>query len=382
LALGNSAVPGASPVEYDYSNVGGREAGVAHRGPAVQVALLPWRIGAGLHVDADLSFVRYGPWTDARTPDSVIGGAVTGLSYLERLGPISLRAAAHLDALWLDPTAAGSELHATAIVDASASLRLAKARGKFVHVVEPRITYRGLPWLSSDVSGTLDPRFDRQELHQLAVELDQTWWRTKPHARRMARLALSQPVDLTTGDVLQTRARLDAAAGSLRLSTWLDMDIPNDLSIEEVGARASTRWRWFTLGGEWGRWTPRADRFRRTSYELAATGPELADAAWVHMLRGRLGVNVGRVSAGYNADYLLPAEAIDCALADDTVDRTEQCRTTGQRVPGFTRHVVTLAYRSPCDCWELGATVSIPAGAPEDFRAQLTIAIGGYRVGI
>ncbi len=384
LVLDNSAVPDASPPEFDYSNLGSREASVAHRGPDLRLALLPLRLGAGLHADAELSLVRFGPWTDARAPDRVVAGGLAGLSYLDRVGPVGLRASARLDALWVDPTAEDEQIAVAAIVDSSASLRLAKAAGSILHVVEPRLAYRGLPWLSEPIAGgpPLDPRFERGELHQLALELDQTWSRVrKKRSRPAARLVLRQPIDLETGELLQTQARLEARAGRLRLRSWVDVDLPGDLTVEEAGAYLSAGWRGFGISAEWARWTPRADRFRRTLYELGAAGASLDRAAWVHMVRAGARFARGPVSASYSADYLLPAEAIDCALDDNTPDRTQACRDAGQRVPGFARHAISLAYRSPCDCWEIGTSVSIPAADPSDFRAQVTVAVGGYRLG-
>ena len=56
-------------------------------------------------------------------------------------------------------------------------------------------------------------------MHQLAIELDQSWSRTRNNKpTRLARLALSQPIDLETGELLQTRARLDAVLDKLPIA--------------------------------------------------------------------------------------------------------------------------------------------------------------------
>jgi hypothetical protein len=381
LALGNSWV-GGTPPEFDYSNVDGREAGIAHRGPHVQLSLLPWRLAEGLHLEADLSWVRYGAWTDARPPDLVMAGGRTGVAYLNRLGPVRLQAGAYLDALWLESAGAEPDAHIMAAVDAAASIRLAKAWDTTAHVVEPRLVYRALPWESSAPSGPpVDPRLDRAQLHQLAVELDQSLWRTDKASRRLARLVLSQPIDLATGDLLHTRVHLDAGGGGVKVSAWADIDLPARFSTEEVGTQVHARWGPLSAAGEWARWSPRADRFRRTLYELGAADPEksdqaqLSDKAWVHMLRATAGLDLGSIRASYAADYLLPIEEVDC----ETPDQPDECM--GERVPGFTRHEVSISYRSPCDCWGVTATLSIPAADPSLMRAGVSFDIGGYSVG-
>jgi hypothetical protein len=355
---------------WDFSNLLGRERGISHRGPALRLGLLPTTLAPGLTVDAEVAASRYGAWTAARRPEAVVAGATGGVALRRPFGPVSVDARAGVDALWLDPTGPSSQSTLMTRVDAGASLRLARAYGDLVHVIRPEVRWRYVPWETRALYDlpAIDARFERGELHQVLGRLEQTFWRHHPGGSdRIGALSLTQPLAIDDGELLPSRIDVQAVlAPWVNLLAWSDLDLTRAFALEEVGGEATGALGPLTFNAGYARWTARAERFRRTLYELAAQGRILDDTAYLHLVRGSVGVHAGeRLYAAYSTAYLLPVPAA-------AVTRTE----------GFTHHVLSATYRSPCECWEAGVTVSVPAREPlEGLRAQINLAIGGYSLG-
>ncbi len=353
---------------WDFSNLAGREAGVTQRGPWLRLRTLPLALAKGVYGEAEASLVRYGPWTAARPPDAVIGGGRIGLTYRDAWRGLRLAAGTTLDLLWIDPTTPGAQLSGLLQLDATASTQLGRRYGALLHVIEPALGWRNIPWLNAgpEVALSLDPRLERRTVHQAVARLGQGLWRTHD-AARIASLNLAQPIALRDRTLLPTRVDGDALLfGRLRLGGWVDVDLERELACEEVGATLSSGWGPLSGSAGYSRWTPRAERFRRATYELAAAGARLDDSAALHLVRGNLGLRVGtRVEAHYETTFLLP-------IADPPPLREE----------GFSYHRLLLVYRSPCDCWEVSALVHLPAQDPlGGLRAEIKLAIGGYALG-
>jgi hypothetical protein len=197
-----------------------------------------------------------------------------------------------------------------------------------------------------------------------------TWWRRNAAGSdKVAALAITQPLSVTDGALLPSRIDAQAVLGSYgALQTWIDVDLARGFDVEEIGGDATGNLGPMTVSAAYARWTARAERFRRAQYQLAAEGGELGDTAYLHVVRGSVGIRGGeRVYASYSAAYLLPVPVPE----------------NGEPRPaGFTNHAVAAVYRSPCDCWEAGVTVSVPTRDPwENLRAQVNLAIGGYSLG-
>ncbi len=388
LVLNNSEQVNGTFVA-DYSNISGREAPTSQRGPFVELRLLPTEIAPGFQVEANASFVRYGPWTSARSPDRVIGAATAGAAWRDRMGPLSLEAGLTLDTMWFDPTTDTAATHAMTIVDTGASTRLGRALGDLYHLVEPSLRYRGLPWLSSQVPTTpaLDPRLGRHGIHQGVVGISQSLWRKhSTHLQRLASLVISQPLALDTGELLQTQIDVDSTVASTNLSAWTDIDFARNAAVQEIGSRISRSFGPVSLSGEYARWNGRADRFRRSLYDLAAEGPPLGWTSWVHMLNAGTSIRIGDTGhLSYSTSVLLSTPR-DCKLDREAIGGgwSGQCLQQNEldREPGITVHRIGASYRSPFNCWEVAATLQIPPDDPlGNIRGSISLAVGGYALG-
>ena len=122
----------------------------------------------------------------------------------------------------------------------------------------------------------------------------------------------------------------------------------------------------FALRLQYTRTLPYAERFRRTYYELAATRSPGDDTFWLHSIGLSTSLRLSeRVYASYVTDNLL------WPPRDDLPERSI----------GFVQHAVRLSYRSPCDCWEVGAQIVVSPVDPWPPKATITLAIGEYSVG-
>jgi hypothetical protein len=277
-----------------------------------------------------------------------------------------------IDALWVDPGERDELVSVVGRLDADARVRLAARAGSFVHVVEPGVAYRSLPFerQTPPTDPAVDERLQRRSLHQAAVVLDQSLLRRgSGAAAEVARLAVEQPFDLETGEPLQTRADLQAAvAGIGSFGLFVGVDAERDTPIQEVGAEARVRAGPVSARAQYTRLLPYADRLRRTIYEIGATIAPADTNAWVHFVSGSASLRLGsRVRASYRTDYVLPAPAN---------------LPQGARASGFVQHQIAAGYASPCGCWQIDASAAIPADEPlSESRVSLTLTVAGYSVG-
>jgi hypothetical protein len=357
----------------DYSNISTHDRALGQRGPALKLTLPAVSLGAGVALDADLSWVRYGAWTSAQPPTLNLGAGRTGLGYRDRLGPVRVQAGAALAALWLDSADRPSFNAVALTTDADLDLPLARSFGDFIHVVSPRLSYRGLPYRSAgtDDVAQVDERLGWKALHQGMASIEQRLY-TKRGASvdEMASLVVSQPWDLTSGDALQTRVYLSwTTPPFMGGSLWSSLKPTRSSPAKEIGASL-----WMALGparvGSLLTYlTPEADRLRRSIYELAASGPKPNTNQWVYSASPFASLNLwSRVSANYATDVLLPIPA--------------SASTAAGRKVGIVEHRISLAYHSPCDCWDIGALVAVPSlQSTKNLRGQITLSIAGYALG-
>lgn len=365
----------------DPSNVRGAEAGTLHRGPFLRAHLSPVRVAEGLHLDGDASYVRYGPWTGADTssvaPGQQLAASTFGVSYLERLGAVSLATRAALDGLWSDLAPGATTRELAVFTRADADVRLAASFGAWLHELTPRLSYRALPWDAGELPSTTryDERLQRRRFHQIAAELSQVLWRRTGAAhRQLLELDLSQPWDLEEAELLQTQAEL-----RWRLAPWTGGLLRASLApgaseaVRELTAASNLQVGPVRLDGRYVRWLPDADRLRRTRYELAAAPRTVGDPErWVHFVTGLLRYDWRRIlGLSYGTDLLLPTPEEDRL-------RREADPSAGRRVE-LTEHRIALAYTSPCDCWGFNLTTVFPRERPiEDLRLNFILTIGGY----
>ena len=358
----------------DYSNVSRHDRRIGQRGPALRLSLPTTDLGAGLHADADLSYVRYGPWAPDLPPVINLGGAAAGLSYLDTVGPVHVKARAGLDSLWLDPAQGARTGSAALTTDADAELPLIRGYGSLIHVLSPHVSYRGLPLKSTTAtaSAAVDERLGWETLHQGMVSLEQRLYlREGAAVTEVGSLSVSQPWNLESGAPLQTRVSLSWTAQPLvGGAVWSSLKATRHTPTKELGGNLWLAVGPMRVGGTYTFLTPQADRFRRSIYELAAAGPKLSDAQWVHSMSPYATLSLwNRFSTTYATDVLLriPGPPV---LALST------------RKIGLLEHRVSFSYHSPCDCWDVGALLAVPAVDPsKGLRAQVTISIAGYALG-
>ena len=76
--------------------------------------------------------------------------------------------------------------------------------------------------------------------------------------------------------------------------------------------------------------------------------------------------------------YTLTTYATDILLP---IPATTNPAYVNRRV-GLVEHRLSVAYHSPCDCWDVAALFAVPAVDPtKNLRAQITLSIAGYALG-
>lgn len=349
------------------SNAGPEELRLPQRGPALGLRLLPTALAPGLHVDASGHFTRYGAYHPDAPPTLMSGGAQLGLRYAKQLGPVRLAARAGVDGMGAE---AGDRSRAwsTAVhVDARASTTLARRFGQWLHTLEPTLRYQSIPWRARDLPGTaLAPRNDRPVFHQVAGGISQGLWRVTPggEVRELARLTLTQPLDATTGQLLESTINLEWTMNPFGQGHLRAGIAPTQTNFPVRALAAGWRWssRWAGLNAFYTRWSPQAERFRRSLYAIAGPYPaQLRNDGWVHALRGGVSVRWPDVlKLRYSTALLLP-----------TPSAPERLRVN--------EHAFDISYTSQCACWDIGVRVVVPtaAGQPVNIRL-LNLNIGSY----
>ncbi len=409
LVLGNS---------NSLKNFGGLERWEPHRGPAMRLHLTPVPLGGPLHWDGDLSFVRYGPWasdvplTLPTAPQrQTITGAATGISVMERLGPIEAQARLGFDGLWVEPELAEPFGSSMLLASGELSTRLWRHFGDLTHVVQPRVSYLAVPWRDGPVIFTpdspdldedratnvalVDERLRREATsHQVMLSLDQEL-RSRSQQRRLLSLELSQPFDATNGEAFSSSGAvvLSTDYGSLRANASYYLP---DQELRELGGGLSTGFRFGGVSLGYTRIGPNAGRFNRTMYELEAPPERVIDnAGFVHY--GTADVVLRwppLVTLTYQTAYYFPVPGV--------ADRPRVFSTPILPTPpvlepqfqdrGFTTHRFTIAYNSPCECWGISVSGEHPHELPNvsltrpfsvfermSFGVNLTVA--GYGLG-
>ncbi len=360
-----ATTPGA-----DHSNLRGAERATPQRGPFAQVRLMPMGLAHGLTADAEASVVRYGPWASDLPPTLTLSAAALGLGLRRPLGGLTLDARAAVDSLWIDSPDGEAGAQAITTVDAELRARLFRP-GAPAHLVTPRLVYRALPWRTGELPApslrVVDERLRRPVTHQVAAGVEQSLWRERSRKyERLATLSLLQPWDVARGNALpadiELSTDLEGARGSLRLG----LDLRDREPVNEIGASLNAAVGTLTFGGHYARWTPDAERLQRTLYELAAV--RLSAAPWIHAATVTAGIRwPPRLRLTYASDYLLP-------IPDPERD-TE-----------VLEHRIMAAYRSPCDCWEVSATLGLAPreGVPlaTSLRGGVTLTVADYELGL
>ena len=371
LLFGNNR-EGAPPHD---KNIGGFEAQTIQRSPALELNMLPVPIMGPFAIDAVGSFVRYGPWhVGSGTPQWIAGGHV-GLSAAQTLGPVHTRSRAQISALRVDE-AEQTNVLSTLTVDARAELPLARRFRRVVHHLVPALRYRGLPLLeATDANGGIrdgafDERLQVRKFHQLMLQVDQslvTFGKGDP----VVQLTLAQPWDLEKNEILPFRAALQLNT-FIRLRALVDVNfLLKREPMQAVSADMGIPLGPIYLNVDYSRWAPTAERFRRTLYELSApstiAGGEIAGSEWVHSIGAGASLDTRVLDLSYGVTALLPLPEDPGVVESDR--------------PYITEHIFRMNYRSPCNCWGLGAVLSVPAQNPEAFRLSFTLDIGGVGVG-
>jgi hypothetical protein len=408
------------------------------RGPAARLHLEPVPLLAGLHADADLSFVRYGPWLSGALPTlsarQLVGGATSGLSLLRSFGPLEVAARAGVDWMAVDSNnRPATEASTLALLSAEARTHLGRAFGDWRHIITPRLTYRAVPWRSGDLFEVSPDRLisltappaplvpnpdnpnDRSTIANPRLsDLDERLRRDRTFEQaelalsqdlllgtaRVAGLELSQPFSLQPIKPLPARARVLLAAPkiatlSLAVSAYLpsqaertklneqfeqtlQMDLatlkPGQIDWREVSARLDGApvslgsFGSLQLGAGYNRWSPRAGRFLRTIYEIEAPADRVGQSgAWIHYVEaGATLTLLPALSITYSSAHYLP---IPEPIA-------------GEAPSGFTYHLATVSYHSPCDCWDVMLQANIPPKQPSQANITVLFSIGGYRLGV
>ncbi|MBI5509851.1 MAG: hypothetical protein HY903_13935 [Deltaproteobacteria bacterium] len=358
-----------------YSNTGGADRRIGQRGPALRLSVPPTSIAERLHVDADLSYVRYGPYAPDLPPLSTVVGTNVGLSYLDALGPLAVSARALATGFWTDLASRDPRRVLFLFTTADAELPLFKRYGDLVHRVALRAGYRAIPWRGAGdapIAAAVDERFALRTSHQGAIGLDQSLYRHDGAATTpLWTLSLAQPWDLTNGETLQAQARLTLAVGALAGgSVWSSLAWTRSRPAKELGGGLWLGLGPARVGSQYTYISPQADRLRRSIYELGTAGVALDPSRWVHSVSPFASVGVAsRLSLSYATDILLAVP-----------------ETAGTAAPprdrGPIEHRISVSYHSPCDCWDLLAHAALPAKDPlAGLRAGITLSVAGYALG-
>lgn len=393
------------------SNTRGEELNTLHRGPHLELRTPPLALTSGLHIDGMASATRYGEWLTSLytgeepiAPSQWVLRTAGGLSFADGVGPVALNARAGLDAIWslpeggivgtdqrdLVPIDVRDRRAISLVTEAFASVPLGRRLGSYIHTITPRVGVRSIPWQDGDIPwreddtraiSIFDPYLERSLFTQGVVAIDQE---LILDGAPVLRLVLEQPFELGEGERLQTAVRLEASpVRGLNFSTWAQIADQADEPFREIGAQVGYRYRWLTLGGRYARWFQDSERFRRTVYQLSGEpafveveDPQSPGSEQYFSIGGGLDLDLFLLS--YGAQYLLR--------------RPGGNNAANEFRPFTSNHSANLTYRSPCNCWGIGAGVILtrrvePGQDGEedslgwDPRFNFTFEIGGYAVG-
>jgi len=380
VASGDKCPSGVAPLN-NWTTEGKTE----QRTPYVNLRLEPVSIGGHFLTDADISFVRYGAW-DASVPitQAILGG-IAGLTYANRIGPFNFKTRAGADILWVDPTQKNMMGSAVSVVDSQLDLSFSKKFGDILHVITPRIEYRGMPLRTSAMPSVvvIDPRLQRQtHFEQAMFSLEQSLW-PKELNNPFVKLTLSQPWDLESIEVLQPTATLEWNTQYFGGLSWISVDwhrLHEGFAIvRELGGSGFTHLGPIRITATYGRAAPDATRYLASIYQLA--GPRLQTAtpgSWVHFATGGVSINWPQpITFNYATSYLLQ-------LPNNPNGRGE-CATPGKNTSApypsqcFAMHQASVLYTSPCHCWSIGAGFVKTA---LETRIGITLGAGGYVFGV
>ncbi|MEM6731488.1 MAG: hypothetical protein AAF658_08015, partial [Myxococcota bacterium] len=422
LDLRLPAVYAAAGVDYilrlrgqtSLDNVRGEELSTFHRGPHLEIRLPPLKVFDGIHVEAVTTATRYGAWLtrlfsdqSPLPPSQWVLRTAGSVGYSAGLGPVALRSRIGIDSGWSLP----SELDERALeegfvpidtedrrvvslfADAFAEVPLARSIGSWTHLVVPRAGIRSIPWQDDDATpaALFDPYLARNEITQAVVGVDQML--LDGRGRTFARLLVEQPWDLRERQRLQTAVRAELnpirnlrLAGSALVAT--DADDP----FREFGTRASYRWGPLSTGVGYTRWFADAERFDRSVYELSGTPSfqdfDPGDPRSEQYVTGRAALTFSSFNLGYSMQRLLRRPGGNNAA--DRINRGLAASPANQR-PFTPLQTFAINYRSPCECWGIGANVvfsQVGVDMPTedepfewDYRINLQFQIGDYVVG-
>ena len=366
-------------------NNAAHELQLPQRGPHLNVVLQPQELLPGLYVDAQGSFTRYGAWADHGETLAHVTTGQFSLRYLNTLGPLQLGATAQ--AIGLSTSEATPSTSLTLLTDLQASTRLVRRFGdSLLHTIRPLLRLRAIPELGSSAPEALpyDERTDLSHFAQAALGVDQTLY-TLRRGKTVERLHLSilQPLNLQNNALLATHVILRwnlPYTGQLSATTSVDARHPT-LPFREVTGRYKLRLGSVaSLWTEYSRLAPDSDRYTRSLFGLSTSAAPTRDETlpWTHSIRGGVSSKIGqRLSLSYYTSALLPNEV-------DTLD-------TRNPRPYFTQHMVSLNYRSSCDCWGVNARVSVidPKARAKgyefdpgkDLSLFITLTIADYSLG-
>lgn len=383
------------------SNLGSAGRGDPNRGPWLSFHLIPTRIAKGFHTDGQVSWVRYGPWsrnaTNVVKSDQNLLNAAGGVVYADAFGPVHVHGRAGIDGLLADPNA-----HVTAnmigTLAAEANMSWMGKTRQWGHVITPRVGYRALPWTWGGLPDitSIDERWQRQNrFHQAMVAVDQEFWKgSGGQWTRFAKLSLTQPLDLATGDLLPPSISLEWQSKYLGSGTlWTSMDWalhnqPKEIP-RSVGGRIALPIGPVTLSTNYARMAANATQFLGSIYQFAPArnltlnnvpnNPSPTATTWVHYVTGDIAINWPKsLSAGYNMMALLPLPGQPNGRADCALHTSGPPSSPPYPAACIASHTVRATYRSPCNCWELGANFTKTA---IDYRIGFTVGVGGYSLG-
>jgi hypothetical protein len=380
IAAGDNCPSGVAPLN-NWTTEGKTE----QRTPFINLRMEPLHLGAHFLTDADISFVRYGAWDPSVPIAQAIIGGVAGITYANRLGPFNFKTRAGTDVLWVDPTQKAMVTSAVGVIDSQLDVSLARKFGDTLHVITPRLEYRGMPLRTSDTPSvvTVDPRLQRgKHFEQAMFTLEQSLW-PKERSHPIIKLTVSQPWDLETAEVLQPTAMLEWNSLFLGGMSWTSVDwhrLGEGFGlVRELGGSAFTQVGPVRLTGSYALAAPDATRYLASIYQLA--GPRLqvpSTGSWVHFVSGGVSINWPEpITLNYSTAYLL-------ALPNNPNGRGE-CTVPGKNTAApypsqcFAMHQASVLYTSPCHCWSIGAGFVKTA---LETRIGITFGAGGYVFGV
>ncbi|MEO1173323.1 MAG: hypothetical protein AAFX94_14920, partial [Myxococcota bacterium] len=376
-------------------NADGTELGTFHRGPHFELRVPSFSVLPSVHVDAGATATRYGAWLTrlfsdelGELPEQWVYRGYASAGVYRRLGPVGFRARAMLDGILsdtnsIDPSAEDRDFVAfdtqrrqsvSLYTEASADLPLRRSFGNWQHVINPRLSFRSIPWDDSDLrfpvdelgrpvaAAVFDPYFDREEFAQWSAAVDQE---LLLDGRTFARLELEQPVDLETGERLQFQGRLQlrpiqGVTASVQTSFAPGADDP----FREIGGTLGVRFWKLSLGTTYRYWYADSERFRRSVYQLSGAPAFLGDVdegspGSEQQLGSRASLTLENLTLGYTQQLLLRLPGSNNSANANRLD--------------FPQQSISAGYTSPCQCWGLSVNVLLQRSFERDLNGVFVL---------